>query len=238
MRYGTPSKDEIKYFKNFVLSYNYERRVPKWVCEYLRKDWIQDQPKRDRPPFTTDPDTHILFQTTTEDFTRSGCSRGHMAAAGNHLAQENWHEETFNMLNVAPQNINLNKKHWKHLEEFTRELTNFYSDVFVCTGTMFIPTFGKNGKPRMDHGYLEGSNPNIAIPTHFFKVVFVRNEKEAIIHSFMMPNESIDPRLPFTKFYADIQEVESKTGLLFYTKMDRSKCLMIPKRKSFPSLKK
>ena len=63
-----------------------------------------------------------------------------------------------------------NRDYWSHFEDFVRRLTNKYDDVRVMTGPLYLPKLGADGKYRVTYEVI-GSPPNIAVPTHFFKLV-------------------------------------------------------------------
>ena len=44
-----------------------------------------------------------------------------------------------------------NRDAWAKLEGHVRQLTHAYSNVFVCTGPLYIPEAGKDGKTYMHY---------------------------------------------------------------------------------------
>ena len=54
---------------------------------------------------------------------------------------------------------------------------------------------------------------NVAVPTHFFKVIFVESEKEA--EAYILPNEPIPKETDLEDFRVPLMEVEKSAGLLF-----------------------
>lgn len=76
------------------------------------------------------------------DYKGSGYDRGHLAAAGNHKADQKHMEETFFLSNMAPQvGVGFNRDSWNKLEKYIRKLTNVYKDVYVCTGPLYLPKY-------------------------------------------------------------------------------------------------
>ena len=49
--------------------------------------------------------------------------RGHMAAAGNHMTDQRFMDDTFYLSNMAPQvGRGFNRDKWEHLERYVRKL--------------------------------------------------------------------------------------------------------------------
>ena len=73
--------------------------------------------------------------------------RGHMAAAGNHMTDQRFMDETFLLSNMAPQvGRGFNRDKWEHLERYVRKLTKLYRNVYCCTGPLYLPHMEPDGK--------------------------------------------------------------------------------------------
>ncbi len=73
-----------------------------------------------------------------------------------------------------------------------------------------------------EHGEVIGNPPNIAVPTHFYKVIFAEDGKTAgnvAIGAFVMPNAQIPNDKPLKDFEVPLEAVERATGLEFATKL-------------------
>ena len=111
-------------------------------------------------------------------------------------------DDTFYLTNMSPQvGAGFNRNYWSRLEQFVRQLTTVYADVYVLTGPLWLPKRERDGKhyvqcvfrpPARHHiprvlahvppcpcppsSYeVIGDPPNVAVPTHFFKVILVEN---------------------------------------------------------------
>lgn len=83
---------------------------------------------------------YFVFRSTNGDYKGSGYDRGHLAAAGNHKISKTHIEQTFFLTNMAPQVGNgFNRHSWNRLEKYVRKLTKVYTDVYVCTGPLYLP---------------------------------------------------------------------------------------------------
>ena len=103
---------------------------------------------------------------------------------------------------------------------------------------MFIPRSNSSGyydidkesvRATADSGYfisypLLGDVPNVAVPTHFFKVILVSTGSDGgySLGAFVLPNESIDSKAPLTDFQVKLDSVERVSGLQFFSELDRS----------------
>lgn len=111
MKYGFPGMDNIRSYSDFVLSYDRRTKVPHWVFEHLTPVSVTKSQDVDRAKcdFQEDVSLHPYFRSANHDYKGSGFDRGHMAAAGNHRIHQQHCDETFNLSNIAPQVINVNK---------------------------------------------------------------------------------------------------------------------------------
>lgn len=57
---------------------------------------------------------------------------------------------------------------------------------------------------------------NVAVPTHFFKVLILEKESGEIeLRSYVMPNSPVDDKIPLERFLVPIESIERASGLLF-----------------------
>ena len=64
---------------------------------------------------------------------------------GNILSGNNKHDqdamnETFVLSNIVPQDLDNNSNFWYRLEAYCRSLTKRYSDVYIVSGPLYLPT--------------------------------------------------------------------------------------------------
>lgn len=68
-----------------------------------------------------------------------------------------------------------------------------------------------------------GAN-HVAVPTHFFKVLVVENEKgEYEMKSFVLPNAPMSEEIPLKAFQTPIETIERAAGLLLFEKIPRKR---------------
>ena len=63
-----------------------------------------------------------------------------------------------------------------------------------------------------------GNPPNVAVPTHFFKVIFAEDGKtggDVAVGAFVLPNAIIPNEVPLSSFEVPVESVERASGLEF-----------------------
>lgn len=203
MRFGFPSLSNVRSLNDYVLSYDTRNRIPYWVCEHLTAENVAKNPNVDRAKcdFHEDTSVHQYFRSENRDYKGSGFDRGHLAAAGNHRrSQEDCHE-TFLLSNMSPQvGRGFNRDKWNDLEQYCRQLTKSYANVYVCTGPLFLPRREEDGKLYVKYQVI-GQN-HVSVPTHFYKVVVCESSTgELDLESFLLPNVEIDDSVPIASFH-------------------------------------
>ncbi|KAI8093083.1 uncharacterized protein BX664DRAFT_328884 [Halteromyces radiatus] len=211
--------------EEYVISYDRRDRVASWVGEHLTAASLVpgEGVNRDHSKFQEDPDVLPIFRSTLADYSGSGYDRGHMAPAGDAVFNQTAMDQTFYLSNMSPQvGIGFNRHYWAYFESFARNLTQSFSDVYVLTGPLFLPqpSDKDSKKYTMTYPVLNG---NVAVPTHFYKVILVPDGKKKDSYAFgafVLPNQSIPSDTDLTKFKVTLDVVEKASGLIFFDKLD------------------
>ena len=96
-------------------------------------------------------------------------------------------------------------------------------DLLVATGPLFLPKQDKDGNFIVQYRMI-GSPPNVAVPTHFYKVVFLKTtDGEYQMGAFVVPNEPIADGKHIVEFMVPVDFVEKHAGVVFFGNVDRSK---------------
>ncbi|CAN6648509.1 mitochondrial nuclease [Trichomonascus vanleenenianus] len=208
----------------FVSCYDRRMRNPAWVVEHITADSLRSRNgDRGNSVFKEDEQVPEQFRAKLKDYFRSGYDRGHQAPAADAKFSQEAMDETFFLTNMAPQVGNgFNRDYWSHFEHFVRGLTKQYKNVRVVTGPLYLPKRDADGKWRVSYEVI-GNPPNIAVPTHFFKVIVgedaLSGKRGVAVGAFVMPNDVIDNRTPLKSFYVPIEHVERSAGLQFLEKL-------------------
>lgn len=141
-------------------------------------------------------------------------------------------DSTFILSNMCPQvGDGFNRDYWAHFEEFCRNLTKQYPSVRVVTGPLYLPKQYPDGKWRVSYEVI-GSPPNIAVPTHFYKVIYGEEAFQSptgrvALAAFVLPNTEIPSSKSLKDFEVPLEAIERASGLTFADKlpMERRKRL-------------
>lgn len=97
-----------------------------------------------------------------------------------------------------------------------------YPSVRIVTGPLYLPKRDTaDGKWRVSYEVI-GNPPNIAVPTHFYKVIFAEDGTTSgpvAVGAFVLPNAAIPNEKPLTDFEVPVEAVERASGLEFASKL-------------------
>jgi len=232
LKYGNPGPiTDTLIRKAYVAGYDRRLRHPAWTAEHLTLTSLgrsvlesptpNDSGDRSRSVFTEDESLPPTFRSRLQDYFRSGYDRGHMVPAADAKSSQEGMDETFLLSNIAPQvGAGFNRHYWAYLEDWCRRLTSTFSDVYVFTVPLYLPKLESDGKWRVTHEVI-GSPPNVAVPTHFAKVVLAAKPSspttpdisEISTGAFVLPNAIIPDETPLESFVMPVEMVERAAGL-------------------------
>ena len=205
---STADRDEIILKRMaYTLSYNEAMKNPNWVAwELTRKETYGKEERSNN--FVPDPDLSEP-RAKSNDYTRTGYDRGHMAPAADMKWSGKAMEQSFYMSNICPQNQKLNRGDWGDLEEVCRKWAKKYGTVYIACG----PIYDKRRPKRI------GAN-KIAVPDRFFKVVLIYNRKDPMALGFLFPNAAHSQDL--SNYQVTVDSIEQITGFDFFSKVPDS----------------
>lgn len=231
-QYGFPGPiHDLENRQEFISCYNRQTRNPYWVIEHItEKSLAARNADRKYSFFKEDEQIPEMFRGKLKDYFRSGYDRGHQAPAANAKFSQTAMDETFFLTNMSPQvGDGFNRDYWAHLEFFCRQLTKKYQNVRIVTGPLFLPKEDPvDGKVKVCYEVI-GNPPNIAVPTHFFKLIVGEkptnnpNTDSISIAAFVLPNEAIPNETKLTDFEIPVNALERSTGLQFFQRVPESK---------------
>ena len=205
--YSTPVLERLGY----TVAYDGRTKTALWVYEELTRDSITGNVKRDGMRFSQDPNIPTLIQPNLKDYRGSGFDRGHLAPFADHKSSEVAAKETFYLSNISPQNPQFNQGYWAKLERHVRDLTNEFDRVRVVTGPLFLPT-GLPGQRFVNYRVI-GKN-DVAVATHFFKVVTAEKGQTERQWAYILPNKEIPRETPLSDFEVSLSKVEKEAGII------------------------
>ncbi|KAI9826384.1 MAG: nuclease [Thelocarpon impressellum] len=224
-QYGFPGPvNDLATRLSTVSSFDRRTRNPHWVAEHITAESLQLKGgNRRHSYFVEDESVPEKFRARLKDYHLSGYDRGHQVPAADAKWDQRAMDDTFYLTNMCPQvGDGFNRDYWAHLEDFCRRLTHTYPSVRIVTGPLYLPRRDpQDGKWRVSYEVI-GSPPNVAVPTHFFKVVFGEDGKtggDVALGAFVLPNAEIDNDRPLASFEVPIEAVERASGLEFANKL-------------------
>jgi len=208
-----PAPSPVIQRPGYTLAYDGKTRHASWVYEELTAEKLEGSTERSDYDFMEDPLIPPSLRANKSDYRGSGYDRGHLSPAGNARSSPETMKDTFYLSNISPQHPQLNRKYWLKLERHVREMTKSHAKVYVITGPLFLPEEGKDGKKYVRYQVL-GEN-NVAVPTHYFKVIHGKKDNAFITEAYILPNQPIDNQLPLSTFRVTLEKVERSAGLIF-----------------------
>lgn len=221
-QYGFPGPvADIRNAPSLVSSFNRTTRNPHWVAEHITPaSLLMQGGDRRHSNFAEDESIPEKFRAKLKDYFRSGYDRGHQVPAADAKWSQTAMDSTFALSNMCPQvGDGFNRDYWAHFEDFCRRLTSFYPSVRIVTGPLYLPKRDPDGKWRVSYEVV-GHPPNVAVPTHFYKIIFAEDGKangKVSLGAFVLPNAVIPNDKPLQDFEVPVEALERASGLEFGT---------------------
>lgn len=208
-----PASNPLIHRDVYTLAYDGRIKSASWVYEKLTANMLEGSTDRSHFDFMEDPLIPNLLRATKEDYKGSGYDRGHLCPAANARANPQSMKETFYLSNISPQHPLLNRKYWLKLEKYVRGLTQTYDRVYAITGPLFLSKIGKDGKRYVQYEVI-GEN-EVAVPTHYFKVLRAIKGLRVDTEAYIIPNAPIQQDRPLQDFRVTSEKVERAAGIFF-----------------------
>ncbi|ESO02821.1 hypothetical protein HELRODRAFT_81227 [Helobdella robusta] len=219
LRLGYPLRSpDLVVYKNYALCYDQQKKIPHWVLELLVENDLKGDGNRNKSNFKSDPNFSVIFSSQNEDYLKSGWSRGHMAAAGNHKYDQDAMNDTFYLTNVVPQDLNNNAEFWNRIEIHCRGLLKNFNRVWLVSGPMFLSR-SQGNKKFIEYEVIGKSE--VAVPTHLYKVVLAEKNDKIAMGCFVVPNKPIPREQSLKEHQVPLEFIEAKTGFTFFPKLEQ-----------------
>jgi len=213
-RPGQPLSSFVIHRPGYSLAYDARKRNPAWVYEHLTADNIRGDVDRSNFRFKEDESIPAHLRSNAADYKGQGLDQGHMAPAANHRSTSEAMNDTFYLTNICPQCPQLNREYWAKLEKHVRDLTKDYRNVYVITGPLYLPY--NEGQRRFVKYQVIGSN-DVAVPSHFFKVITLEDKQgKRELRAYILPNSVIPSNTSLENFRTTAQKVEKAAGLILF----------------------
>ncbi|KAM7202345.1 hypothetical protein V8F20_004512 [Naviculisporaceae sp. PSN 640] len=223
--YGFPGPvADVAARQALISSFDRRLRNPHWVVEHITPESLAIRDgDRKNSQFLEDAAVPEKFRAKLKDYFRSGYDRGHQVPAADAKWNQTAMDETFYLTNMCPQvGEGFNRDYWAHFEDFCRRLTQTYPSVRIVTGPLYLPKRDPTDNKWYVKYEMIGNPPNVAVPTHFYKVIFAEDGTvggKVALGAFVLPNAPIPNEKPLTDFEVPVEAVERASGLEFATKL-------------------
>ncbi len=210
LQIGKPQAFYERTREGFAYCLDARLKIPVWVQYEMSKEDL-DGPGIRKNVYTQDETLPISVRVTGNDYVGSGYDIGHMAPAEDMTRSQNITDDSFIFSNMAPQiGVGFNRHIWAQLEAAVRDWVNQRGRLTIITGPVFEV---KNNTVT----YSVIGNKNVAVPTHFFKIIVDANNKNNVeTIAFLMPNSDLSGQ-KYGQYIVSIDEIEDLTGLDFLT---------------------
>ena len=198
----TSTTNAIYEHKGYTFSYDETHEQSEWVA-YLLDDGKWKYSNLERPLFEQDP----IVKTESAhwgNYKKSGYTKGHLCPAGDRKQTQELYKETFFTSNASPQLYDFNAGVWNRLENKVRYWAGKYDGIYVVTGGVLTEDLETIGKE------------DVSVPKYFYKVLLTKDKTRMI--AFLVPHEKSNK--PLYEFVISVDELEQKTGIDFFPKLD------------------
>ncbi|GAB2791513.1 DNA/RNA non-specific endonuclease [Halomonas shantousis] len=188
----------------YLVGWSDIRISPLWASYYLH---AVENPHSAPRPDGFKRDWRSLWPVTSDDYTRSGYDRGHLAPnyAISAVYGRQAQLQTFMMTNITPQRPDLNRRLWQRLEEAVMDdFVPRFGGLWVVTG----PVFGDDFFHRV--GFVQ-------VPEAFYKILVVPGKTTHVL-AFLVP-QNVRGNEPLDRFLVSVDEIEARTGLNFFPRL-------------------
>lgn len=201
----------------YVLSYNKSKGTANWVSWQLNQSWLGkvDRQNDFRPDMTLPKDWDKVVPT---DYTNSGFDRGHIAPSGDRTRNIEDNSSTFLMVNMMPQEPDVNRGLWSDLESYCRSLvTREGKELYIIAGPEgSIKTIGKN---------------RVVVPQFNWKIIVILDQPGSGVRGVKTNTRAIAVKVPnspsvkgtnWRQYRVSIDRIEQETGYDFLSLVPKS----------------
>lgn len=160
----------------YLACYDYGMKGSRAVFLTLEKDKI-DQSISKRGRFYEESLIPLEYRIRPNEYTRSGYDRGHMASDASFDYSEDSLHSVYSMVNIVPQNHDLNSRHWSKVEQYSRQKAKEYERLNVLN----LIVYGENPKRISEN--------SVAVPEAFYKILW--NKERYYEECFYYKNEGL-----------------------------------------------
>jgi len=190
---------------------------PAWVMQIMSPGDARESMSNVK--FTEGSAVPSIMRSTLSDYKDSGYDIAHLLNA----SDQGTFSTEFSLSTASPQLPQFNRVYWTKVDNYVRELVKKLdvNRVLVVTGPLFLPHAEKDGKRYVSYQVIgEG---NVAVPTHFFKVIYYPVENPDLSgftvssEAYVVPNQDLDESVPLDSFRTSLENLEKISGIILPT---------------------
>lgn len=211
--------NQIVRHNGYILSYSEENEQAEWVAYELKKSELNYNNNDFKRPFFIEDPKVSSASADWKNYRKSGYDKGHLCPAGDRKYSKAAFDETFYTSNISPQLHDFNEGVWNRLEQKVRYWAGKYDGIYVVTGGILdenLPTIGYE---------------DVTVPNYFYKVLLDEYNGEYKMIAFLVPHRDSD--LPLYEFVVSVDEVEKRTGIDFFSKLDDAEEVRLEKNSDY-----
>lgn len=218
----------VLFQQDYIIGYDADVKIPLWTAHRLTRadlDFSSERLECFRRDIRITDDSDASFCT---DYEEPVFDRGHMVPNADMYRSEAAMINTYILTNMVPQHDRFNRQLWKYLEQYVRDWAKLKGEIYVISGVVFDND--ENGvKDSLNLIDFVDPTQRLAIPTHFYKMIFYERPNGYIESmTFLLPHtdDGIKKRnsLEYLLNHAvPIDSVEALTDLDFLSALHERK---------------
>lgn len=193
---------------HFSLLYDGRTKNPVWVKENIVNN-TADIFSWDKTSKSSLPQ---VMQSSLSDYQNSEFKVGNLLTSLG--------DEAFYMPATSPQVPQFNQGYWKKLNKYVKTLLEAHqiTRLVTITGPLYLPHENAEGKHYVYYQVI--GKDNIAVPTHFFKIIYLPPNISLEPEVYLIPNESINTDVALEIFKINLEKLELISGISFQKNSD------------------
>jgi endonuclease G len=190
---------------------------PSWVMQIMSPGDARESMSNVK--FNEDTSIPLIMRPTLSDYKNSGYDIAHLLNASDQGA----FSTQFSLSTASPQLPQFNRVYWAKVDNYVRELVKKLdvNRVLVVTGPLYLPHTEKDGKRYVSYQVI--GDGNVAVPTHFFKIIYYPVENPDLSgftvssEAYIVPNQDLDENVPLDSFRTSLENLEKISGIILPT---------------------
>lgn len=207
---------------NYSVEWDGTLKANRWTCYEMYDRIMEKKVKRDNN-FRQDPDIPSDMQTTLEDYSGSGFSRGHLCPSSDRLYSRAQNGQTFYLSNMQPQIQGHNGGVWEELERKVRSWAGKCDTLYVVKAATIDKPEHICGEADISEMAEKEGNPASSlrfpglVPKYFYIALLAYDKKTNTYRALGIWSPHYKGSQPE---YITLEDLQTRTGLDFFCNLD------------------